>query len=444
MIDFEKRVLERFEVASTQCARPTGRRPNIILGFSGGADSAALLEVITRYSNQLDYGLKLAHVNHGLSEQSNDWQHFCESRASQCRVDCLTHCLNPETALGKNVEDWARNGRYGWFQSLMDEGDLLVTAHHLDDQLETVLFRLCRGAGPTGLGAMREFVEFAGGYLFRPMLGIGREEICQYVETRNLSFIDDPSNRDISFDRNFLRHEIIPRLKSRWADVAQRVSRSAIVQQQLSQNLHQNADQALDSLLDSAGNLPAEPLAAMHSIERFSLIRRWCQRRHLSLPGLRVAQEIEQRFCEDNGTLDVSWGNTRLRRYRETVYLLGVDDTSNPETSVSWNLQDSLEWRDGTIRATFGAHGGVDLRYRESEVTVGFYLRQGERCHPTDRVHSQKLKKLFQEWGVPPWQRSKVPLIKIDGQIAAVVPYCVDRKFAARPHDPSICFSFIR
>jgi len=204
----------------------------MIIAYSGGLDSHVLLHAVAAMRAELTGCEFIAvHINHGLSEKAGQWTKHC---ANQCEVLNITFAhinVDAKNKTGESPEAVAREVRYQAFREFMQPGDCLLTAHHQDDQAETLLIQLLRGAGPRGLAAMPYYSDFAEGWHARPLLNFSRDELHEYAQqtfSQNQSaWIDDESNSDTRFDRNFLRHEIIPKLKARFPGMAATLSRSA-------------------------------------------------------------------------------------------------------------------------------------------------------------------------------------------------------------------------
>jgi len=206
-----------------------GKPDRFVIAFSGGLDSTVLLHALASSRDMHKTALLAVHVDHSLHEDSASWTKHCESFAEALDTECVCVKVDVATGTGRGTEAAAREARYNAFRSLLRAGDWLLSAHHKDDQAETLLLNLMRGSGPAGLAGIGEVQPFAAGWLVRPLLSISRNELRNYANELELNWIDDPSNEDRQFDRNYLRHEVIPRLDERWPDVANRLRRSAFL-----------------------------------------------------------------------------------------------------------------------------------------------------------------------------------------------------------------------
>ena len=200
------------------------------VAYSGGVDSHVLLHCLVTLKRELNLNflLKVLHVNHGLSPNANDWQQHCERECQRLGIDFYAQQLVITCKPKEGVEAKARKARYAYFADIISDGNsLLLTAHHQQDQAETLLIQLLRGAGPKGLAAMPAKMAFSKGFLLRPLLDIAKQEILAYANAHQLTWVEDESNQEHAFTRNYLRHAVMPILASRWSSVAATLSRSA-------------------------------------------------------------------------------------------------------------------------------------------------------------------------------------------------------------------------
>ena len=420
-------------------------RRQIILGYSGGKDSTVLLHALARSALIERFDLAAIHINHRLQEQSNEWEEFCRKTAAKLGVACRTYQVQNKPPAGDSVEAWARAERYERLIEASQPRDFIVTAHHLDDQLETFLLHLMRGAGPHGLSAIRQIQAFEERFLIRPLLEVEQYSIEEYAKKHELDFVSDPSNVNQNYDRNYLRHKITPLLRQRWPRVAENAAHSALIQQRLADEIDQRATNSLAQLVSNGGNsISLEPLRKLSTEHRFWIIRHWCKQEQLDVPDRRHALEIEKAIFqrEPKATLLICWKNTELRYYDGRLILRPRQSNGTNGQKYSWDMTAPLKLPNGELRAIESAQGKMALRVRGMRCEVGFYQREGERCRPSGKRHSQSLKKLFQQWRVAPWARNSVPIIWVDGEIAAVVPHCVCEHVAAEPGEGGLLLQF--
>jgi tRNA(Ile)-lysidine synthase len=211
------------------------------VGYSGGVDSHVLLHLLTSIRNKIHSTVTAVHINHGISKNSDIWSEYCKQVCDHFDVTFKHIKINADCPDGDSLENWARQQRYAAFAELVRQNDILLTAHNRDDQAETVLLQLLRGSGPRGLSAMPVVKQISKGLLARPLLNYSRKEILDYANNVDLKWIDDETNDDIKYDRNYLRQIVIPVLEERWPSFSQVVSRSARHQSEILQILDEIA-----------------------------------------------------------------------------------------------------------------------------------------------------------------------------------------------------------
>ncbi len=417
----------------------------LLVAFSGGRDSSVLLHVAVAFARAAGLRIRALHVDHGLHAQSGQWAAHCREAAHAAGVNCAVVGVSERPPQGSSVEAWARAQRYRALSSTLGARTCVLTAHHADDQAETVLHRVLGGAGPHGLAAMRELRAFGAVHLGRPLLHCSVAAISAYAKSHALAWVDDPGNHDRRFLRNRLRHELLPHLETCYPGAAAGLRRLAGIQSQLADSLDRRADTILAVGTTTPMELELRVLRACDAGMQAVVLRRALVRAGLSPPGERRLREILQRLCsarEDANPL-VAWGGTEVRRYRERLYFMRACPAPDPGQLLAWDPGTELRLPWGVLRAVRGPAPALDAaRLSSGLVRIGF-RRGGERCHPVTRTHSQSLKKLFQEWGVPPWRRVTMPLLLIDGQLAAVGAECVCRGFSTPADQPGLVLEWV-
>jgi tRNA(Ile)-lysidine synthase len=419
--------------------RPTG----YVVAYSGGLDSHVLLDALARLRARLGVPVAAVHVNHGLQAAANDWQTHC---AAVCHALCVLLTILPvdaSAARGESPEAAARVARYRALAGWLPDGYCLLSAQHQDDQAETVLLQLVRGSGVHGLAAMPEYSEFGHGSLLRPLLTFTRDELRQYAQAQQLRWVEDPSNDNTAFTRNFLRHHVLDSLRERWPQVSSSLSRSAANQAEAAQLLDELADADLATLEGGGGTLLVPALARLAPARQRNALRRWLRRATGTVPSRAVLVRITHDMLTsriDAGPC-VRWGDFELRRYRTSLYLLHQDISKEPaHPPLHWSLDGplALPGDGGVLVAVPGQGQGIrQSRLAASGVQVGWRMG-GERCRPAGRNSHHELRKLFQERGIPPWERSRIPLIFIDGALAAVPGLWVCEPFQAHAQEAGV------
>lgn len=403
------------------------------VAFSGGLDSAVLLHGLLAAKPEVP--VLALHVHHGLSAFADQWQAHCEAQCAALGVELVVEKVTV-TADGRGIEDAARRARYEAFERHLQPGDGLLLAHHQDDQAETLLLRLLRGSGPRGLAGMAARRRCGAGALFRPLLDIPRAQLEQQAQAWSLCWVDDDSNRSAVFDRNYLRLQVLPALQQRWPDFARQWQQSAelcrqsdLLQQEIAAEDWQRAGWRPERLGSSVDLAYSRGLSAFR---RGNLLRYWTEQLQLELPERAHLDEVEMQLIagRDDSVAEVSWGGVRLRRFRDRLYLLPVEDgdAKVPAAPVLWDGRQPMVWGRWQLTLEPVAAGGFRLPPTGFEVVR---RRGGERCHPHQRQHSQTLKKLLQEADVEPWLRAELPLLMAGNEIAVVADLWFCRGWAA-------------
>ncbi len=410
-----------------------------LVGYSGGIDSSVLLHLCAAYrgTDSKAPPLLAVHVNHGISTEADRWQTHCERQCAALDIPLLTAAAQRAPPQG-GPEATARRARYAAYLRHLNPGDTLFLAHHQDDQLETLLLHLCRG-GTAALSGMPSQRTLGPAQLVRPLLDTSRAAIHAWAIQRQLIWVEDASNRDEHFDRNYLRHRILPLLEQRWPSLAHTASRSARLGDEERQLHDDLAAQDLTTTACDKG-LSVAALRTLSPARRHNLLRYWLSR--LGAPPLRYSSHthIERDFLnsrEDASPL-LAWGGYQLRRYRGTLYAL-PQLPMPPQQHHTWQPLEPLQLSGmGQLCAQRVEGGGLRLQ-RQLEVR---FRSGGERCRPCGSAHSRPLKKLLQERGVPPWLRERVPLIYFEGQLAAVADLWVCQHFAANAGEAGLSLSW--
>lgn len=397
----------------------------LIVGFSGGLDSTVLLHALLSQPS-LVKKIVAVHINHGISSNAEYWQRHCESFCINFNINFKSETV--EFDRSANIEEGARIARYEVFSSLVTKQDCLLLAHHLDDQAETLLLQLFRGAGVDGLAAMPEFGQLGMAVLARPFLKCSREQLEHYAAFHDLNWIEDESNQDVSYSRNYLRQQIMPILRKKWPGVVGNIARTATHCQQARANLDDLALQDSPELLEPAGALFIEPLKTL-TIERITnVLRLWLKKNQIQLPSTLTFQRLihEVIFASPDAMPLVSWDKIQVRRYKDHLYL-------DKKTLV--NMPSQYDWTDFPQPLVLSDN---DVNLTAQRTNQGVMVPQGAKLTIRYRQggelfswHGQTkhLKKLFQEWKVPPWLRDSIPLVYINDQLAVVVGYAVSDLF---------------
>ena len=427
----------------TLAALPPARR--YYVAFSGGLDSQVLLHALAQLRRELAAPVAAVHIHHGLSPNADRWAAQCDAACAALAIPCEVRHVQARHAAGESREAAARAARYAAFAQILDTDDMLLTAHHQDDQAETLLLMLLRGAGVAGLAGMPAWRGLGRGRLARPLLSLSRQTLRDYALRCGLRWIEGESNFEPSRHRNFLRHEVLPRLREAWPAADRTLARSAAHLGEATELLAELAAGDVTALAgDAAGTLSVAGLLTLSPARRRNALRHWIVRCGLPLPSTTQLQRIESEVLAARADAEpqVGWRGAEVRRYRDLLYAMAPLAPHAGQT-LSWDLQEplSLPGGLGTLRAEPRRGSGLArVRCEGARITVGF-RRGGERCAPAGRGGHHELKKLLQEAGVPPWRRGRIPLLFVDGMLALVAGHWACEPFAAGESDEAI---FIR
>jgi len=387
-----------------------------VIAFSGGVDSRVLLELCARHFPA--ERLLALHVDHRLQPCSGQWAAQCEALCARLKVPFRSIAVEPKSASEADL----REARYGAFLSVLQEGDGLLLAQHADDQIETLILRLMRGAGVRGLAGMPRQRRLGPALLLRPLLDQPRATLEHWAREQGVDWVEDPSNADRRYDRNWVRHTLVPLLRGRRPRLDQRVTATTQQLAEACELLDEVARDDLVSQQQAPERLSLDALARLSVARQRNLLRYWVHRVSGHWLGADELTHVERQVIAAGGdrTPALQLGRFRLRRYRDQLYLVPELPPHGEafELKVAereWILpQGRLSFRPG-VSGGFAVGTDLYLSYRQG----------GERLRPLGRGGSVSLKQLLQESGVPPWLRAGWPLLRQDNELAAVPGVCL-------------------
>lgn len=391
--------------------------------------------------------VRVVHVDHGLHPDSPRWAEFCRRHCQKPGLEFVLCRIAEPCPPGVSVESWARQQRYARFAGLMAPGDMLLTAHHADDQAETVLAHLLRGSGPRGLSAMAALRPFAGGWHGRPLLDFDRGQIRTAARQRGIEFLEDPGNAERRFDRNYLRHEVLPGLRKRWPGMAGSLARAARHQGALAALLDEVAagDLAQVALADHPV-LDVDRLQALSAPRQANVLRHWLAGQSLPPPRAVHIEQILGGLLHSRRVTGpcVRWPGVELRRYRQRLYALRPLPPHDPGRCLDWDPAHPVDLPLG--RLCLVPPGGDEVAADVETLAlreVGRrpwqlrFRRGGERIRLAGGRHHRRLKNLFQERGILPWCRDRIPLLYIGGRLCAAPGIGISAELAAVAGEPA-------
>lgn len=405
----------------------TSVKPRLIVALSGGVDSVVLLHLLAALrDNNAGYTVLAHNVNHGLSENAQYWADFCKTLCKQLKITLITSSVYIKNEPRKSLEALARDARYRCFKDEMINGDVILTGHHQDDQLETLLLALKRGSGSTGLQGIHTTQAFFNGYLVRPLLNFSRQQIVDYASFYQLEWIEDESNLNIEFDRNFIRQKVSPLLINRWPAIAQSVSRTAQLCQEQQSLLNEVAEVDLNECVCISylqQTLLITKLTGLSFARRNNLIRYWLKLNGLNYPSHKQLQVLweEVALASSDKQPKLILGSHSIRRYQEALYIVNEEEISLVEEPIQWRGEALLELMQTKIAVDFSQVDPKIAIQHRVECCFRHHLDTNLTCRPEGRDKNRSIKKLLHEYQVPPWLRDQIVFVRIDQRLVEAI-----------------------
>jgi len=431
----------------------------IVIAYSGGVDSQVLLHALAKLSQQqcIKNPISVCHVNHGLSVNAQTWQQFAKQQCKSLNLPLVICSVNVKAQKQQSLEALARDARYSALKQLSDEKSLIITGHHSNDQSETFLLALKRGSGLKGLSAMSAAISLGKHNLIRPLLSVSRKEIEDYAINDGLSWIEDESNKDIAFDRNFIRKNIMPLLSERWPSINDTINRSAAHCFEGQELLDELAEQDLAKAKLTNTSLQVSLLIEFSKARFNNLVRFFLSKHNCLMPSTEQLTQLRmQLLANDDKNPAVKVGDHYLRRYKQTLQLTAeFKDISDWWQVIDLSLNEQrLTLPDNlgnlTLLNFHNSHGSQESQ-NSSEGTDGQYIsfpttaqqvtlrfsHDNPKCLPDYRQHSRSLKKILQELNIAPWQRKRLAFLYYDDILVAVIGHFVCQDYL--PKGKELC-----
>ncbi|VEI57587.1 tRNA(Ile)-lysidine synthase [Pasteurella multocida] len=417
----------------TQIDKYASTQKQFLIGFSGGLDSTALLLLFTKLrENRPHLQMRAIHIHHGLSANADSWTEHCKQICEQLNVPLIIEKVRVDTCNG--IEAGAREARYQAISQHILPDEILATAHHLQDQTETFFLALKRGSGLQGLGAMQLQSTVYNLPVFRPLLHFTRPELEQFVQATKLNWVEDESNRDSRYERNFLRNEILPELRQRWAHFDLAVQRSAqhcFEQQQLINELL--ADEFAQNFDKTDRSFSIQQFAQYSATKQKALLRLWLNEWQLPMPSLVQLEQIIQDviFARSDSNPLFQLGEKVVRRHQQKLYLTPqFTDISTHKVDIKIGETVCLPDNLGTLTLTQQADKLLvqwknkqlvtqKLPFTNSPIQIRFSYSSKIRL--TEKSANKEMKKIWQHFNVPVWQRQRIPLIFYGDKLKSAV-----------------------
>lgn len=397
---------------------------DFMLGLSGGVDSVVLLQLLAQSRRSLKLNVRAIHIHHGLSPNADAWASVCQNLCQTLEIPLLIKKVKVEGKQG--IEAQARHARYQAIGQTIRPNEVLVTAHHLDDQVETFFLALKRGSGVKGLGAMQAVSFLQNFAIFRPLLTISKQEILDYAKQHRLVWVEDESNQNTDYERNFLRQEILPPLNQRWQQFSHMVARTAQHCREQQKLIEELLEHELTVRMDEARKrLDIRGFELFSAPKQQALVRLWLEKCKLPMPSMVQLEQIIHRLilAKPDKTPQIQLGKQMIRRYQQHIFVTPPD---LPKLLFSTNLTPCAEV---TLPDELGVIKRNDrhITYTRFTKTAHFSLPENLAHQPLElkfqspirvkllnRTQHEEMKKIWQQQQVPVWERGRVPLLFCD------------------------------
>jgi tRNA(Ile)-lysidine synthase len=411
---------------------------SMTVALSGGVDSVVLLHLLHQLQKRQNFTLKASHVHHGLSKNADKWVKFCEKLCTKLSIPLDVNYVKLPQKKSLGIEGEARQLRYE--KLLQTKTDLVVLAHHEDDQAETFLLQLIRGAGVKGLSSMAHFDDTR--RLWRPLLNTSRVDIESYAKKHQLKWIEDESNQNIDFDRNFIRSKVLPILKNRFNHIIKVISRSS---SHLAEAQHLLDDLAKIDLKSDIKSINYNHKLKVKALEKLSLsraknvLRYWLEINGQMMPSKDLLDELLRQVltAKKDAELKIELSKEyEIRRYQDEIYIVPKTQQTHKNYEMIWSGESEIILPNGqklTFKKVKGR--GINLKFLRGKNLIIRNRQGGEFFKPDSKRPTKKIKQLLQESDLPPWERENLPLIFVGDELAVLPNFGIDMKFQTKPKE---------
>ena len=413
----------------------------VIVAYSGGVDSHVLLHVCSQLQPRLKtLSFKAIHIDHGLQQDASKWATHCLRVATSLGLECRVERVNANDVNGDGPEQAARNARYAALRAHCSKQTLVLTAQHQEDQAETLMLQLFRGAGVKGLASMPRLTAFGDGLIGRPLLECSQQEILDYAQQQQLDWVEDPSNLALAYDRNFIRQQLIPLIKQRWPAFAKTTARTASHCAEASAVLEDYAASLL--MPQRRAEFDLVSIADQDDRHRRLMLRQWLADNAVRMPSEKVLQQLLMLLTAKKSAC-VAWAQYQVHLYKGFLHLNQQQLEPVPLTGIVWQAETiELPGSSGELSKRSVLRGGISSRYwSESRVSIRRRVG-GESLQVMGRSCRKTLKKLYNESHVFPWLRDHLPLIYVDDELVAVADLWLAEGFSAMEGEEMYCIEW--
>lgn len=440
----ENLIQDKIQQSFLENLKKDDKTQEILLGLSGGLDSSVLLHLLAKMQSKFNFKLKAIHIHHGLSSSADDWLDFCKKKCKSLDIDIHTEKVkvNKKSSLG--IEGEARKLRYQAIKK--KQKGIVALGHHQNDQAETFMLQLLRGSGLKGLAAIPEFD--ANRNFWRPMLHINKSLLESYAKENNIKHIEDESNQDERFDRNFIRQKVLPLIESRYPATIETITRSV---SNISEGHHLNELVAYDDsksvMSDDASYLLIENLKNLSKLRAINLIRWWLSLNNLLMPSRKNIEELfrQVKNIKSDTSLNLKISdNHSIRAFGNKLFIVEINDQSS-SFDLIWSGQEEIKLpNQSKLHFLKTKNGGLSL----SKIGVNALRIKsregGEKLRTFSDQPNRSLKYLFQKADIPHWERDQIPLIYANKQLVAVPNLGVQLEYQANNGEEGYQINWLR
>jgi tRNA(Ile)-lysidine synthase len=386
------------------------------VGFSGGADSTALLQALHECRDDLPAPIHALHFHHGLQDSASSWQEHCALFCQDRGIPYRSEKLEINAGGGNSLEEEARNCRYRAVAAVLGEREMYLTAHHAEDQAETLFLNLLRGSGVEGLAGIPVLRNLENGWVARPLLETRRKDLVRFLKNRNIEWLIDPSNEDVTFDRNYLRQELFPLLEIRWPGLVRTLSRTARNARITANAMAVFIENQSGDLIQDKLKMPLHKLLALDIEMQTLILRQWLRRNEVPvLPESRLREFLSQLSgAQLTSQAEVQWEDWMIKHYQHDLWL---------HRRKPFMACPEKEWADGMELDLGPDTGRLRLAGESVEIPQGWVVRSrqaDDRIRPLPNGPSRKIKHFYQSASIPPWLRDGIPVLEWDGEPVAL------------------------
>lgn len=417
---------------------PLASAKHLVVAYSGGVDSHVLLHALhsLKFSEGYDFELSAIHIHHGLSNNADAWQQHCQQICQQLNISFQTANLTLQLKARQSLEAHARDMRYKMLNQLAPANSHVLLGQHQDDQLETFLLQLKRGAGPKGLSAMIRAwstkIDVTNNKqlsYYRPLLDASRQDILAYAQLHQLKWVEDESNQDVEYERNFLRQKVLPIMQTRWPELASTVSRSAALCAEQQTLLEESCEEKLQPLRTAKNSLNISGLQQLSQAWMHQVVRYWLNQQGIQSPSLAVLNRLKPEVFEakDDATPILQWQDRQFRRFDQQLFVIAVPPPK-VEFNQRWNSEKHiwLPYDLGKLEFIDSSDADINenspLSFDPNLGPIGIRLGGfSVKFKPQGSSHSKPIKQWFKQWKVPPWQRDTAVMLIQDDTVLSVL-----------------------